>query len=331
MGFDELSRRSNQVANFLRRLGVKRGHKIIVMLPNVEAIWEVMLASIKLGSVVVPTATLLTPEDLKDRLVRGRASHVIATTASTERFAGLAGNYSRIVVGDPVEGWTPYEDAYGEPANFTPDAPTSVHDPMLLYFTSGTTALPKLVLHTHQSYPVGHLVTMYWIGVRPGDLHLNISTPGWAKHAWSSFFAPWNAGATILSHNYARFDAKATLSLAARCGVATLCAPPTVWRLFVLENLQAYPVKFHDLVSAGEPLNPEVIEKVRAAWGMTIRDGFGQTESVLTLGNFPGQKVKLGAVGKPSPGPPGGVAGRRGQRSRRWRDRPQVGARSLPV
>ncbi len=172
----------------------------------------------------------------------------------------------------------------------------------MLYFTSGTTALPKLVLHTHQSYPVGHLATMYWIGIRPDDIHLNISTPGWAKHAWSSFFAPWNAGATIFVHNYDRFNAKRTLEVVARCGVTTMCAPPTVWRLFILEDLKSFPVKLKELASAGEPLNPEVIERVRAAWNITIRDGFGQTENVLLLGNFPGQTVKPGAVGKPSPG-----------------------------
>jgi acetyl-CoA synthetase len=173
---------------------------------------------------------------------------------------------------------------------------------MLLYFTSGTTAQPKLVLHTHQSYPVGHLATMYWIGLRPDDVHLNISSPGWAKHAWSSFFAPWNAGATIFVHNYARFDAKKTLEVVSRCEVTTLCSPPTVWRLLVLEDLGAYPVKCKELVGAGEPLNPEVIEKVRQAWGLTIRDGFGQTETVLVIGNFPGQKVKPGSAGVAAPG-----------------------------
>jgi acetyl-CoA synthetase len=172
----------------------------------------------------------------------------------------------------------------------------------MLYFTSGTTALPKLVLQTHQSYPVGHIVTMYWIGIRPDDVHLNISSPGWAKHAWSSFFAPWNAGATIFVHNYARFEARKTLSEVARCGVTTMCAPPTVWRMLILEDMKSYPVKIRELASAGEPLNPEVIEKVRSMWGVTIRDGFGQTENVCLLGNFPGQKVKLGAAGKPSPG-----------------------------
>jgi acetyl-CoA synthetase len=302
LSYQEMSLRSNQVANFLRRQGVRRGDRIVVMLPNVVAMWEVMLAAMKLGAVVIPTATLLTPGDLKDRLARGKARHVITVAAFTGRFSQVQGDYSRIVVDDPIDSWTFYPDAFREAKTFVPDAPTKPTDPMLLYFTSGTTAQPKLVLHTHQSYPVGHLATMYWIGLRPDDVHLNISSPGWGKHAWSNFFAPWNAGATVFVYNYARFDAQKTLEVISNHDVTTMCAPPTVWRLLVLEDLARYPVKFRELVGAGEPLNPEIIEKVRRAWGLTIRDGFGQTETVLVIGNFPGQIVKPGAAGVPSPG-----------------------------
>jgi acetyl-CoA synthetase len=306
LSFQDMSRRSNQVANFLRRVGIRRGDRMIVMLPNTVAIWELMLAALKLGAVVIPAATLLTPADLDDRLVRGKAKHVIAMAVAAEKFTRLSGKYTRITVGgepgSAPDGWIRYEQAYEEPATFVPDGATKASDPFMLYFTSGTTALPKLVLHTHQSYPVGHLATMYWIGIRPGDVHLNISSPGWAKHAWSSFFAPWNAGATVFVHNYSRFEAKKTLAEVVRCGVTTMCAPPTVWRMVILEDLKAYAVKIRELVSAGEPLNPEVIERVRNQWGITIRDGFGQTENVLLLGNFPGQTVKLGSAGKPSPG-----------------------------
>ena len=302
LSFAEMSARSNQVANFLRQHGVRRGDRLIVQLPNLVAIWEIMLAALKLGAIVIPAATLLTVADLRDRLDRGQARHVITIPSLTEKFTSLGGDYTRILVGGEQSGWIAYSQAYDQSPNFTPDADTNPTDPFMLYFTSGTTALPKLVLHTHQSYPVGHLATMYWIGIRPGDVHLNISTPGWAKHAWSSFFAPWNAGATIFVHNYERFSAKRTLEVVARCGVTSMCAPPTVWRLFILEDLKSFPVKLKELASAGEPLNPEVIEQVRAAWNITIRDGFGQTENVLLLGNFPGQPVKPGAVGKPSPG-----------------------------
>ena len=206
------------------------------------------------------------------------------------------------MVGKDRPGWTNIELARAVSADFTPDAPTKATDPLLLYFTSGTTAKPKLVSHTHQSYPAGHLSTMYWIGLMPGDVHFNISSPGWAKHAWSNVFAPWNAGATVFIYNYARFNAKAALDVITRCGVTSLCAPPTVWRMLIQEDLASYPVKLRELVGAGEPLNPEVIEQVKKAWGITIRDGYGQTETTCQVGNSPGQKVKPGSMGRPMPG-----------------------------
>jgi acetyl-CoA synthetase len=188
------------------------------------------------------------------------------------------------------------------PDVFEPDGETAASDPMLLYFTSGTTAKPKLVLHTHASYPVGHLTTMYWIGLQAGDVHWNISSPGWAKHAWSSVFAPWNAGATIFVYDYQRFDAKRVLDTIVRCGVTTLCAPPTVWRMLIGEHLANYRVALREVASAGEPLNPEVIERVQRAWGLTIRDGYGQTETTAQVGNPPGQPVQAGSMGRPLPG-----------------------------
>jgi acetyl-CoA synthetase len=275
---------------------------VIVMLPNHVAIWEITLAALKIGAIVIPAATLLTTEDLRDRILRANARHVIASSSVAEKVQALQSEVTSISVGDAVARWRNYADAYSEPAELAPYPEPRVSDPFLLYFTSGTTARPKLVLHTHQSYPVGHLATMYWIGFGPDDIHCNISSPGWAKHAWSSFFAPWNAGATIFVHSYTRFSARNTLAQVERCGVTTLCAPPTVWRSCVLEDLSQYKTKIRNLVGAGEPLNPEIIEKVRRCWGVTIRDGFGQTENVLLLGNFPGQRIKPGAVGKPSPG-----------------------------
>jgi acetyl-CoA synthetase len=177
-----------------------------------------------------------------------------------------------------------------------------VNDTLLLYFTSGTTAKPKLVAHSYQSYPVGHLSTMYWIGLQPGDVHLNISSAGWAKHAWSNVFAPWNAGATVFVYNYGRFSAKAMLEAITRCGVTSMCAPPTVWRMLIQEDLASHPVKLRELVGAGEPLNPEVIDRVKKAWNITIRDGYGQTETTCQIGNPPGQTVKEGSMGRPMPG-----------------------------
>jgi len=208
----------------------------------------------------------------------------------------------RISVGAPRDGWTDIAAAYEASSSFTPDGVTRASDPMLLYFTSGTTSKPKLVEHTHQSYPVGHLSTMYWIGLQPGDIHWNISSPGWAKHAWSCFFAPWNAQACVFVYNFARFVPKETLDVLVRCNVTTLCAPPTVWRMLVQEPLASYPVKLREIVGAGEPLNPEIIERVKHAWGVTIRDGYGQTETTCLIGNPPGQPVVAGSMGRPMPG-----------------------------
>ncbi len=300
--YAEMSSRSNQVANFLRSQGVQRGDRVLIMLPNVLPLWEVTLAALKLGAVISPATTLLTLADLQDRVARGGIRHVIADLSSVEKVSQLTGLANRIVCGGTALGWIAYAESEQAPTTFTPDGPTQATDPFLLYFTSGTTAQPKMVLHTHQSYPVGHLSTLYWIGLQEGDIHYNISSPGWAKHAWSSFFAPWNAGACIFVYNYARFDAKKVLNALVNYGVTTLCAPPTVWRLLILENLTAYPVKLREVVSAGEPLNPEVIERVQAVWGVTIRDGYGQTETTAQIGNTPGQPVKLGAVGRPLPG-----------------------------
>jgi acetyl-CoA synthetase len=218
------------------------------------------------------------------------------------KFADLPGDYTKIAVGGAAPGWRRYEDGYDMPAAFAADGETGAADPLLLYFTSGTTARPKLVLHSHQSYPVGHLTTMYWLGVQPGDVHLNISSPGWAKHAWSSFFAPWNAAATIFVLNQKRFDAKGLLDALVPCRVTTFCAPPTVWRMLIQEDLTAWRPSLREVLGAGEPLNPEIIERIRTAWGLTVRDGYGQTETTLQIGNMPGQKVKPGAMGRPAPG-----------------------------
>jgi acetyl-CoA synthetase len=304
LSFAELSQRSNRVANFLRAQGLKRGDHLLLLLGNVVPLWETMLAAIKLGVVVIPATTLLTPDELRDRLDRGRARAVVATQDQVAKFAGLGDDkLVRIAIGGAgKDGWLPFEDAAKASDAFAPDGPTGADDPMLLYFTSGTTAKPKLVRHSQRSYPVGHLSTMYWLGLMPGDVHLNISSPGWAKHAWSCFFAPWNAGATIFIVNQPRFEAKGLLSIIGRCGVTTLCAPPTVWRLFIQEKLADFKVSLREVCGAGEPLNPEVIDQVRAAWGLTIRDGYGQTETTALAGNSPGQKVKVGSMGRPLPG-----------------------------
>jgi acetyl-CoA synthetase len=307
--YGELATRSNQVANWLSELGARRGDHLLLMLGNIAPLWEIILAAMKLGVVIIPATTLLGPADLADRIARGDVRHVVTEAAHTAKFSGLGGTWTAIAVGqgpaggETPHGWLPYADAADAPQVFTPDGVTRASDPLLLYFTSGTTAQPKLVEHTHASYPAGHLSTMYWIGLRPGDVHLNISSPGWAKHAWSNVFAPWNAAATALILGYERFSASALLGALGECGVTTFCAPPTVWRLLIQSDLAAARVStLRECVAAGEPLNPEVIEQVHRAWDITVRDGYGQTETTAQVGNSPGQPVKPGSMGRPLPG-----------------------------
>ncbi|MEU9241704.1 AMP-binding protein [Streptomyces shenzhenensis] len=306
LSFAELSERSDRVANHLRARGVEPEDRILVMLGNQAELWETALAAMKLRAVVIPATPLLGPADLRDRVDRGRVKHVIVRAEDAAKFADVPGAYTRIAVGglppSQAGAWEPYEDAYTASPGFVPDGPTLADDPLMLYFTSGTTARPKLVEHTHTSYPIGHLATMYWIGLRPGDVHLNISSPGWAKHAWSNLFAPWNAEATVFIHNYSRFEAGRLLAEMDRHGVTSFCAPPTVWRMLIQADLTQLRTPPREVVAAGEPLNPEVIEQVRRAWGVSIRDGFGQTETAVQVSNSPGQRLKTGSMGRPSPG-----------------------------
>jgi acetyl-CoA synthetase len=362
----QMARRSDQVACWLREAGVRRGDRLLLMLGNIAPLWEVILAAMKLGAVIVPTSTLLGPADLADRIERGDVRHVVTESAHVPKFREVPGDWTRIAVeptvggataeadvaagaggvavtggaGDvagacaggaagaggaaepagatgaggtqgapapstpaPAGAWLPYADSYAAGTDFSPDGPTRATDPLLLYFTSGTTAQPKLVQHTHASYPAGHLSTMYWIGLQPGDVHLNISSPGWAKHAWSNVYAPWNAGATALIFGYDRFSADQLLQVLGEEQVTTFCAPPTVWRMLIQADLAGADVSaLRECLAAGEPLNPEVIEQVRQAWDITVRDGYGQTETTAQAGNTPGQPVRLGSMGRPLPG-----------------------------
>jgi acetyl-CoA synthetase len=301
--FDEMVLRSDQVAVWLAQRGVSKGDSVIVMLGNQVELWESMLAIMKLGAVIMPTTTAVGPSDLLDRIDRGNVRFVICNPADTTKFDDVPGDYSRLCVGS-AEGWHNLHDAY-ELGSVTVEHPgTAPSDRLLLYFTSGTTSRPKLVEHTQVSYPVGHLATMYWLGIQPGDLHLNISSPGWAKHAWSCFFAPWIAEATIFLYNYTRFDAAALLGQLRSREVTSFCAPPTVWRMLINADLSGGPGSLREVIGAGEPLNPEVIEQVKRQWGLTIRDGYGQTETSAQVGNTPGSPVKPGSMGRPLPGVP---------------------------
>ncbi|GAB2643551.1 AMP-binding protein [Kribbella swartbergensis] len=299
--YAEMAERARRVAGWLTQAGLQPGDRVLIVLGNTVPLWEVMLGCIRAGAVMIPATTLLTDADLADRIQRGGVRVVVTSSADTGRYAGIVDHCIRVAVGEPVDNWLHYDDSaqYDGPV---PEVDTAANDSLLLYFTSGTTSQPKLVEHTQVSYPVGHLSTMYWIGLQPGDVHLNVSSPGWAKHSWSNVFAPWNAGATVFLYNYTRFDAEKMLQVLQTYGVTTFCAPPTVWRMLIQADLAAVKVQLRECISAGEPLNPEVIEQVRNAWGITIRDGYGQTETTAQIGNPPGQPVKLGSMGRPLPG-----------------------------
>ena len=305
--FDTLARRSDQVAAWLADQGVGKGDAVIVMLGNQVELWETMLGIIKLGAVIMPTTTAVGPADLRDRIERGGARFVVVNASDSAKFDDVPGDYGRLAVtrgGPAPDGWESFDDAYRLDVPPAEHPGTAPDDRLLLYFTSGTTSQPKLVEHTQVSYPVGHLTTMYWLGLEPGDVHLNISSPGWAKHAWSCFFAPWNAQATVFLYNYSRFDAPALLRVLRENEVTSLCAPPTVWRMLINADLSGGPGSLREIVGAGEPLNPEVIEQVNRAWGLELRDGYGQTETTAQVGNAPGSPVKPGSMGQPLPGVP---------------------------
>ena len=306
--YAELSARSAQVANWLRALGVKRGDGILVMLDNQFELWETMLAGIKLGAVLLPTTVMLAPEQLQERIERAEATWVVTNPGNTQKFDAVPGEFSVITTStDQLPDATVhpqylYRDSLQASSDFRVTEPTPGDETALIYFTSGTTSRSKMVAHTHTSYPVGHLSTVYWLGLEPGDKHLNVASPGWAKHAWSNFFAPLIAEATIFLYNYARFDAEQLMGVMDVEGVTSICAPPTVWRMLIQADLTQMTNPPTKVLAAGEPLNPVVIAAVNTAWNVDIRDGFGQTETTLQIANTPGQNVKPGSLGRVLPG-----------------------------
>ena len=302
--FTEMAQRSDQVGRWLAGLGIGSGDSVLLMLGNQVELWETMLALIKIGAIILPTTTAMGPSDLSDRIERGSVGFVVAAGEDAAKFDHVPGDYVGIQVKGFRSDWARYEEAFATPTESLPHPGTTPEQPLLRYFTSGTTNKPKLVEHSHVSYPVGHLSTMYWLGLRPGDVHLAISSPGWAKHAWSCFFAPWIAEATVFAYNYARFDAGDLLGVMRTEKVTSFCAPPTVWRMLIQADLSAGPGAIREVVSAGEPLNPEVINQVRQHWGLTIRDGYGQTEMTAVIANPPGLPVADGSMGWSLPGCP---------------------------
>ncbi|WP_344647898.1 AMP-binding protein [Cryptosporangium japonicum] len=303
--FGELSWRSDRLACWLRRRGVRRGDRVLVQLGNQVELWESLLALMKLGAVAVPTSPLLAPSEVAGRMARADVAHLIVRS---DRAAGLPAAGTRIAVGEPVEGWLGYDDCYAETGDFAPDGPTRADDPLLILFTPGTTGWAKAIVHTHVSYPVGHLTTMYWAGLRPGDVHLSISSPGWTKHLCGNVFAPWNAGACVLVHAAPTPAPETLFALLEQYGVTTMCAPPKIWRTLAaaadLAEWRDRLPRLRELVTISEPVGVGVVDRVRQAWKLTIREGYGQSEATALVAHTPGQPVTLGAMGRPLPGCP---------------------------
>lgn len=303
--FEEISHLSGQLLNFLRNKGVQQNDVLLTQMALQHINWLGILATIKGGLRMIPAATILSVHDIVYRFGRLMPKVVIADADNArkiEEAEELSGNrvLVKIIAEGTKEGWFSWNDIEKE-STHAEAADTGPDDPLFLFFTSGTTGMPKIVTHTHLSYPLGHLTTASWIGIKQGDIHYNISQPGWAKFAWSCVFAPWNVGATVFAyHQSGRFNARDTLALIEQYQITTFCAPPTVLRLLILEDLKSYQFTFRECVAAGEPLNPEIIEIWKAGTGLLIRDGFGQTESTCLVANLPGDKVKYGSMGKPT-------------------------------
>lgn len=306
--FMDFSKASKRLCNLLAKNGVKRGDVIVIVLGRYIEWWEVFTACIRMGVVIAPGTTQLTSKDLEYRINTSKAVCFITDDGNAAKLDAVADKCSslkcKIVVGAKRNGWIYYTDAVNAESDVFETAKTHKDEEAIVYFTSGTVGLPKMALHTHTSYPLGHQVTgKYWLDLKPEDLHWNISDTGWAKAAWSSYFGPWFCGAAQFVQCTDRFDPKKTLELLSQYPVTTMCGAPTIYRMLVLQPLSDY--KFPTLrhcVGAGEPLNPEIIDVWKKATGCTIRDGYGQTETVLLCGSFPCIEPRFGSMGKPTPG-----------------------------
>jgi acetyl-CoA synthetase len=303
--FLDLQALYNPYLNFLRQNGLTPGAVIYAQMPLLPENWLTILTAIKGGFRLIPAATNLTVHDIVYRFGKLIPEAVIADPENAEKIEEaeiLSGKplTLKIIVNGSREGWIPFAELLSQ----SPEAKathTLADDPLFLFFTSGTTGMPKVVTHTHASYPLGHLSTAAWIGLRQDDVHYNIAQPGWAKFAWSSFFAPWSMGATIFAFNQiGKFNAPEQLRMLEKHQVTTFCAPPTALRMLILEDLKAYNFSLRECVAAGEPLNPEIIETWKKGTGIVLRDGYGQTESTCLVANMPAAKIKFGSMGKPT-------------------------------
>jgi acetyl-CoA synthetase/medium-chain acyl-CoA synthetase len=305
--FAEVAAASRRLCNVLSQCGVQRGDTVLLVLPRVPEWWESLTACLRMGAVAAPGTVQLSANDLQYRIQAAQAVCVITDAANAAKVDSIARDCptlrARILVGAGRFDWLTYADVVAAASAQFETADTGADEDALCYFTSGTTGYPKMCIHAH-SYGLGHQTTgRYWLDLKAEDLHWNISDTGWAKAAWSSFFGPWNCGAALFVHHTGGFNAKRSMELLEQYPVTTMCGAPTIYRMLVLEDLSRYrPKALRHCVGAGEPLNPEVMEVWKRSTGLTIRDGYGQTETVILCGSFPGIEPRFGSMGKPAPG-----------------------------
>ncbi|RPI39712.1 MAG: acyl-CoA synthetase [Methanoregulaceae archaeon] len=313
--FWDLMRLSNQIVNIMIKYGVNKGDRVLIMLPRVPEWWTFTIALIKRGAIYCPAPTMLTQKDLKYRINIADIKMVITMQEYADKIDEVAKECPsltcRVMIDGKRPGWISYPLELNYPApvsakivNLPGTKKTKSTDPLVIFFTSGTTGEPKMVVHDH-SYPLGHIVTArFWHDLRTNDLHFTLSDTGWAKSAWGKFYGQWIEGSAIFVYDIrSRFNATEILPLIEKYGITTFCCPPTIYRMLILADLDKFDfTELRHCTSAGEPLNPEVIKAWKDATGLTIYEGYGQTETVLCIGTFPGMKPKFGSMGRPSPG-----------------------------
>jgi acyl-coenzyme A synthetase/AMP-(fatty) acid ligase len=302
----ELARATREAARALLAAGVTKGDRVFVMLPRVPEWYAAMLGCMRIGAVPMPGPNLLTPKDVKDRVARAGAVGAITDVAGAEKVDATGASLAvKLCVGDAPDGWMDFAGACTQAGDGeTPQDPTHRDDPLLLYFTSGTVSAPKMVQHT-QAYGLGHVVTArFWHDLRPGDLHWTVTDTGWAKAAWGGLFGQLHERACIVQVALGKPDADTVFGILARHGVTSFCAPPTLYRTLVQGDFGEHDLSaLRHCTSAGEPLNPEVIRAWReGTGGLTVYDGYGQTETCCVVANYRSMDVRPGSMGRPVPG-----------------------------
>lgn len=307
--FNDMKLLSNKAANYFISKGIKKGDAVMLMLKQRPETWVCFLALHKIGAVCIPATFQLTPKDIVYRCNSASVKMVLSVddeelmsyinealpSCNTVKYYAVVGN-------NICDGALDFRKEYAEMSDVLERIPNDNNDPMLMYFSSGTTGMPKMILHTY-TYPVGHILTAkYWQRVIDGGLHLTMSDSGWAKFAWGKIYGQWICGAVIVAYDNEKFNAKNTLELIQELKVDTFCAPATIFRFFIKEDLTKYDFSsIKHCCVAGEPLNPEVFNQFKRLTGLTLTEGFGQSETPVLLANFDGIPIKPGSMGKPSP------------------------------